>query len=311
MREIDQAPFGIVGLETLIPITVTSLIEPGHLTLARGPAQADLQPGPASGDSQGDAARRRRRRRHDHRPRRALDDRPGASSAPRAATRRSAAGRSAAVPIPSSSAARCGSRGAGSSSRRGRWLWRTDWRPTGRLVRQARHDDCPPCRFSWLRVGGAGPAAACWPSGLSLGLRAESCWTWAAGDGPRLGPGPAARLASAWTWASARTDSWASAVAFAGLRVVADLFAGQPGPRAPVGRHRSPDKPSRPTIDSTGSSHARPCSSSGTLHVRFTFQPIGDQRQPPAIVLLRRHPRSRNSGTPARGILLDLGLRHR
>jgi dihydroorotase len=32
MREIDQAPFGIIGLETLIPITVTSLIEPGHLT---------------------------------------------------------------------------------------------------------------------------------------------------------------------------------------------------------------------------------------------------------------------------------------
>jgi dihydroorotase len=32
MREIDQAPFGIVGLETLIPITVLSLIEPGHLT---------------------------------------------------------------------------------------------------------------------------------------------------------------------------------------------------------------------------------------------------------------------------------------
>jgi len=32
MREIDQAPFGIIGLETLIPITVTSLIEAGHLT---------------------------------------------------------------------------------------------------------------------------------------------------------------------------------------------------------------------------------------------------------------------------------------
>jgi len=32
MREIDQAPFGVVGLETLIPITVMSLIEPGHLT---------------------------------------------------------------------------------------------------------------------------------------------------------------------------------------------------------------------------------------------------------------------------------------
>ena len=32
MREIDLAPFGIVGLETLIPITVLSLIEPGHLS---------------------------------------------------------------------------------------------------------------------------------------------------------------------------------------------------------------------------------------------------------------------------------------
>jgi dihydroorotase len=32
MRELDQAPFGIVGLETLIPITVKTLIEPGHLS---------------------------------------------------------------------------------------------------------------------------------------------------------------------------------------------------------------------------------------------------------------------------------------
>lgn len=32
MRELDQAPFGIVGLETLIPITVLGLVEPGHLT---------------------------------------------------------------------------------------------------------------------------------------------------------------------------------------------------------------------------------------------------------------------------------------
>ncbi len=31
MRELDQAPFGIVGLETLIPITVHGLIQPGHL----------------------------------------------------------------------------------------------------------------------------------------------------------------------------------------------------------------------------------------------------------------------------------------
>lgn len=32
MRELDQAPFGIVGLETLIPITVKCLIDPGHLS---------------------------------------------------------------------------------------------------------------------------------------------------------------------------------------------------------------------------------------------------------------------------------------
>jgi dihydroorotase len=32
MRELDQAPFGIVGLETLLPITILGLIEPGHLT---------------------------------------------------------------------------------------------------------------------------------------------------------------------------------------------------------------------------------------------------------------------------------------
>ena len=57
MREIDQAPFGIVGLETLIPITVTSLIEPGHLTWPEVLAQADDQPGAAPGDSQGDAPR--------------------------------------------------------------------------------------------------------------------------------------------------------------------------------------------------------------------------------------------------------------
>src|SRR6516225_6879763 len=31
MRELDQAPNGIIGLETLIPICIKSLIEPGHL----------------------------------------------------------------------------------------------------------------------------------------------------------------------------------------------------------------------------------------------------------------------------------------
>jgi len=59
MRELDQAPFGIVGLETLIPITALALIEPGHLswpeairkltvepaTLINLPAKGTLKPG--------------------------------------------------------------------------------------------------------------------------------------------------------------------------------------------------------------------------------------------------------------------------
>src|SRR5262249_27974037 len=32
MRELNDAPNGIIGLETLLPICVLSLIEPGHLT---------------------------------------------------------------------------------------------------------------------------------------------------------------------------------------------------------------------------------------------------------------------------------------
>jgi dihydroorotase len=32
MRELDLAPNGIIGLETLLPICIRSLIEPGHLT---------------------------------------------------------------------------------------------------------------------------------------------------------------------------------------------------------------------------------------------------------------------------------------
>ena len=32
MRELDQAPNGIIGLETLLPVCIMALIEPGHLT---------------------------------------------------------------------------------------------------------------------------------------------------------------------------------------------------------------------------------------------------------------------------------------
>jgi dihydroorotase len=32
MRELDQTPNGIIGLETLLPVSVVKLVEPGHLT---------------------------------------------------------------------------------------------------------------------------------------------------------------------------------------------------------------------------------------------------------------------------------------
>jgi dihydroorotase len=32
MRELDQAPNGVIGLETLLPVCVVALIEPGHLS---------------------------------------------------------------------------------------------------------------------------------------------------------------------------------------------------------------------------------------------------------------------------------------
>ncbi len=44
MRELDQAPFGIVGLEALIPITVYGLIEPGHLTWPEAIRKLTVEP---------------------------------------------------------------------------------------------------------------------------------------------------------------------------------------------------------------------------------------------------------------------------
>jgi dihydroorotase len=44
MRELDQAPFGIIGLETLLPITVLGLIEPGHLTWPEVIAKLTIHP---------------------------------------------------------------------------------------------------------------------------------------------------------------------------------------------------------------------------------------------------------------------------
>ena len=77
MQELDQAPFGIVGLETSLGLVVTKLIEPGHLDWPTALGKMTHQPGPDPGHRQGNAADRRRRRRDDHRPEGPLDGRPG------------------------------------------------------------------------------------------------------------------------------------------------------------------------------------------------------------------------------------------
>ncbi|MEX2113584.1 MAG: dihydroorotase [Pirellulales bacterium] len=44
MRELDQAPFGIVGLETALGLVVTRLIEPGHLTWPQALEKMTINP---------------------------------------------------------------------------------------------------------------------------------------------------------------------------------------------------------------------------------------------------------------------------
>jgi dihydroorotase len=44
MRELDQAPFGIVGLETALGLVGTKLIEPGHLDWPTALAKLTINP---------------------------------------------------------------------------------------------------------------------------------------------------------------------------------------------------------------------------------------------------------------------------
>src|SRR5579871_2715187 len=53
MRELDQAPNGIIGLETLVPICIKSLIEPGHLTWPQLVEKLTLQPARVLGIDRG------------------------------------------------------------------------------------------------------------------------------------------------------------------------------------------------------------------------------------------------------------------
>ena len=52
-RELDQAPNGILGLETFLPLCVTHLIEPGHLTWPQMLAKMTVNPAKVLGIDRG------------------------------------------------------------------------------------------------------------------------------------------------------------------------------------------------------------------------------------------------------------------
>ncbi len=53
MRELDQAPFGIIGLETMLPIVVTKLIKPGILDWSTAIEKLSINPAKILGISKG------------------------------------------------------------------------------------------------------------------------------------------------------------------------------------------------------------------------------------------------------------------
>ena len=83
MQELDQAPFGIVGLETMLGLVITKLIEPGLLDWSKAIRKMTINPAKVLGISKGTLANRRRRRHHGHRSRR-----PNGPSIPRNSTRK-------------------------------------------------------------------------------------------------------------------------------------------------------------------------------------------------------------------------------
>src|SRR5205807_1039366 len=52
-RELDQAPFGVIGLETLLPVCVRTLVEAGHLGWPRLIEKLTVQPARVLGIERG------------------------------------------------------------------------------------------------------------------------------------------------------------------------------------------------------------------------------------------------------------------
>ncbi len=53
LRELDLAPFGVIGLETLLPVCIAALIEPGHLTWPQLIRKLAVNPGEILGIERG------------------------------------------------------------------------------------------------------------------------------------------------------------------------------------------------------------------------------------------------------------------
>ena len=92
-RELDQAPNGILGLETFLPLCVTHLIEPGHLTWPQMLAKMTVNPAQVLGIDRGTLQAGQAGGRDGDRPEGEVDDRQERVRSRRAATRRSTAGR--------------------------------------------------------------------------------------------------------------------------------------------------------------------------------------------------------------------------
>jgi dihydroorotase len=56
MQELDLAPFGMVSLETTLPLVITKLIEPGHLDWLSALAKLTINPARVLGLNKGTLA---------------------------------------------------------------------------------------------------------------------------------------------------------------------------------------------------------------------------------------------------------------
>ena len=111
-REFDDAPNGIIGLETALGLAITELVDGGLLDAARAGDPDEHDAGPDLRPARRHAGRRRAGGRGGDRPDGAVDGASPRPSTPRAGTRRSPAAASAAGPRRSCAGRWCSREGA-------------------------------------------------------------------------------------------------------------------------------------------------------------------------------------------------------